>query len=219
MKNIPRIQRSNQDLRDSLREQVFLLVSYCASFDQGAMEFAKPMAGTLRTLLHQTKNSHALLQQLNLRSGRYFTVTPPVDFQNLVGHCNLLSMRIDQNGVQYVPQLNSPMSGKNRIPFPEWWVQPVAMAQNKKTMSRMDIVTAVANTDGGSHVDPGLTPTYESFRSGEFLGWMAMKDGAEGVPIPSPHYSCLRAISHELLLSLEKYAPWSFRKPYVYQGC
>lgn len=218
MKNEPRIPRSSQDLKNSLKEQIFLLMAYCESFDQGAMAFAKPMAGTLRTLLHHKGSSQSVLHQLGLRSGRYFTVTPPVDPKNLIGHCNLLSIRMDQSGVSYAPIFELTLNGKNRIPFPEWWVLPVAMSQDKKTLSRMDIVTAVANMDGGSHVDPNLTPIYESFRSGRFLGWMAMTEGKEGIPVASPHYSCLRVISHELLLSLEKYAPWSFSKPYLYPG-
>ncbi|MDO8318140.1 hypothetical protein [Rhodoferax sp.] len=218
MKNEPRIPRSSQDLKASLVEQVLLLMAYCDKFDQGVIAFAKPIAGTLRTLLHHHGNSKSVLAQLSLRSGRYFTVTPPVDPKNLIGHCNLLSIRVDASGVTYVPQFDLPMGGKSRIPFPEWWTLPVAMSQDRKTLSRMDIVTAVADMDGGSHIDPSLTPIYESFRSGRFLGWMAMIDEKEGLPVASPQYSCLRVISHELLLSLEKYAPWSFSKPYVYPG-
>jgi hypothetical protein len=32
--------------------------------------------------------------------------------------------------------------------------------------------------------------------------------------VSSPQYACMRSIAHELLLTLEKYAAWSFTKPY-----
>ncbi|MBI2768961.1 MAG: hypothetical protein HYX47_05035 [Burkholderiales bacterium] len=100
----------------------------------------------------------------------------------------------------------------------------------------MDIVTAVADTDGGAHVDPGLSSLYEAFRSGRLLGMKAVSigsgqirmtlpilesktpstvdaDNGEGL-LKSPQYPCVRTITHELLLTLEKYAPWSFSVRY-----
>lgn len=81
-------------------------------------------------------------------------------------------------------------------------------------MSRMDIVRAVADTDGGAHIDPGFTRLYHRFRTGEFLGWMCSIEGKEGALIASPQFACIRAIAHELLLSLKEYAPWSFEDGY-----
>ncbi|MGB4361820.1 MAG: hypothetical protein WBJ19_15525 [Rhodoferax sp.] len=172
------------------------------------------MSTAVRVLLHQSRTSLSLLQQLGLRSGRYFSVAPPINPRNLLSECNLVIMQIGPEGAGYLPQLDSTLIGKKQRPFPEWWSGPVAKAQNKQTMSRMDIVVAVAGMDGGAHVDPALTPLYERFRSGVFLGWMVMLDGVDGKFLQCPQYACIRAIAHELLLTLGKYAPWSFRKPY-----
>jgi len=189
-------------------------MAYCKHFDSGEPEFSKPMATAVRVLLHQTRNSHSVLHQLNLRSGRYFAVSPPLNPRNLLSECNLVVMRVGPTGAIYLPQLEFLPVGKSRMPFPEWWTGPVAKAQDKVTMSRMDIVCAVANMDGGAHIDPSFTALYERFRTGEFLGWRAMREGEPGELISSPQYACIRAIAHELLLTLGKYAPWCFRAPY-----
>ena len=81
-------------------------------------------------------------------------------------------------------------------------------------MSRMDIIRAVADTDGGSHIDPGFTQLYHSFRTGEFSGWLVNIEGKENALIASPLFACVGAIAHELLLSLKEYAPWCFEEPY-----
>ena len=68
----PRLQRSGADVRAALREQVTLLIAYCENFDSGQQAFCKPMATSVRILLHQTGKSESLLGQLKLRSGRFF---------------------------------------------------------------------------------------------------------------------------------------------------
>ena len=215
-KQTQRISRTPSDLKAALSDQVFLLQAYCEHYDRGEFEFSKPMATALRVLLHHSGSSKSVLQQLNLRSGRYFTVVPPLNPRNLLSECNLVMMQVGPVGALYLPQLAFMHGRKNRIPFPEWWTAPVAKGQDKQTMSRMDIVGAVAGMDGGAHVDPGFTPLYARFRSGAFLGWLVHQDGQAPQLIAHPQYACIRAIAHELLLTLEKYAPGAFRAPYVF---
>ena len=81
-------------------------------------------------------------------------------------------------------------------------------------MSRMDIVLAVADTDGGAHVDQGFSELYLSFRTGQFLGWKYGVEGQQSEYIASPQFGCIRVIAHELLLTLQKYSPWCFDSPY-----
>ena len=216
-KSQPRIKRTPLDLKAALVEQVTLLIAYCEHYDRGELEFCKPMATAVRVLLHQSKSSQSVLHQLGLRSGRYFTVAPPINPRNLLSECNLLSIHLSAGTAMYLPKLAMISGSKNRKPFCEWWTSPVAKAQNKESMSRMDIVQAVAGMDGGSHVDSGFTPLYQRFRSGEFLGWYALTGGEdhEKALLTSPQYACIRTIAHELLLTLKQYAPWCFLKHYV----
>src|SRR5690349_695165 len=68
----PRVARDKEDLREALEEQVGLLVSSCASYDAGNRDTAKHMSVNLRSLLHQTGQSRALLVQLDMRDRRFF---------------------------------------------------------------------------------------------------------------------------------------------------
>ena len=172
----PRIQRTKADLRAALIEQVGLLNAYCKNFDSGNAKFAKPMATALRVLLHHHGNSKSVLQQLWLRSGRFYTVPPPISPTNLLSECNLLQIRLGESGAAYAPMLEFMLGFKHRKPFAEWWVQPVAKAQDKRTMSRMDIIRAVADTDGGSHIDPRFTQLTTALELVNFLGgWSILK--------------------------------------------
>jgi len=208
--------RSRAELEAALVEQVTLLVSYCEQYDKGVLAFCKPMATAVRVLLHETGKSKSLMGQLQLRSGRFFTVCPPLNPRNLLTECGLLVFRFSHSGGEHLPRLHVPIGRQGRTPFPEWWVRPIAKGKGGKTMSRMDIICAVADTDGGSHVDAGLTEIYRSFRAGEFLGWMAALEGQPKQHIHSPQYSCVRTIAHELLLTLEKYKPQAFAAPYEF---
>lgn len=216
LKNNAKVKRSQADLRAALIEQVDLLLGYCEHVDRGESAFAKPMATAVRVLLHQSPSSHSILHQLGLRSGRYFSMAPPLNPHNILSECNLVSMRIGATDSRFLPVLHPAWSTPKRVPFPEWWTRPVAKAQDKRTMSRMDIVRAVADMDGGAHVDSGFTEIYAQFRSGEFLGWRLLREDQVSTWLTSPQYSCIRTIAHELLLSLHKYSPWCFSREYTF---
>lgn len=209
-----KIKRSQSDLRTAFVEQVALLMSYCQQFDAGDHKYAKPMATALRVMLHKSRHSQPILDQLRLRTGRFFTVAEPLNPNNVLSECNLVYLRGSLSGAAYVPQLELRPGFKHRMPFPEWWVRPIAKGQDGQTMSRMDIVLSVADTDGGAHVDGELPPKYASFRAGKFLGWYFIVEGQKAELIESPEYGCIRAIAHEVLLTLQAYAPWSFPQRY-----
>lgn len=223
-----RIERSIGDKRAMLREQILLLTSYADSYDAGQRAFAKPMATSLRLLIHHHRNSISLLQQLGLRQGRFFAVAKKVNPKNLLTECKLLVMHITGHGAHYVAW-TAPLGMRQRLPFPEWWSAPVLKGHSGVTMCRRDVITAMADMDGGAHVDPALDKVYHQFRIGELLGWGVVKDETgigflvpmadsepvNGKTMDEPQYACVRTITHEFLLTMQKYAPWSFDKPYV----
>lgn len=101
-------------------------------------------------------------------------------------------------------------------------------------MSRLEMVTSVADMDGGAHVDPTFDAKYAAFRSGELLanqftfqnGSGILRSGAaepnpvrpldEGARfVGDPQYACIRTIAHEFLLTMERSAAWAFEQgPY-----
>ncbi len=232
-----RIKQSQSDLRAALKEQVSLLVNFCAGYDAGMIALAKPMATALRVCLHHRGRSASLLHQLGLRGGRFFSVSGRLKHNTVPIGCSLTPMSFRDGSGHYVPQLDRP-SERDKLPFPEWWTGAVLRAPTGETMSRMDIVTAVADMDGGAHVDPTLAPLYARFRSGELLGLRAVSigDGQIRMTLPifvssekavkdaetneglltSPQYPSIRTVAHEVLLTMERYAAWSFSTPYQF---
>lgn len=231
-----RITQTRAELRDALQEQVSLMVHYCASYDSGHLAFAKPMATSLRITLHHAGRSNSLLQQLGLRDCRFYSAPGRHGPNTVPIGCALTPMSFSpERGGHYVPLL-APPDNRSRLLFPEWWTGVVLRAPTGETMSRMDIIKAVTDTDGGAHVDPGLAPTYAAFRSGHLLGQQAVPigDGQIRLTIPilqtrgqtdasqenyeglltSPQYPSVRTVTHEVLLTLQKSAAWCFSAPY-----
>lgn len=230
-----RIDQSKAELKEALIEQVSLLIAYCDHYDAGDHFFAKSMATALRVCLHHHGRSNALLHQLKLRSGRFYTAAPKPNSRRIPIGCGLVAMSFTQERQgHYLPLLGA-LGYMDRLSFSEWWSGVVLRAPTGETMSRRDIVTAVADMDGGAHVDSSLSETYAAFRAGSLLGMRAtnMDDGKIHMVIPifssskndreaesqdgllrSPQYPSLRTITHEVLLTLEKYAPWAFISPY-----
>jgi hypothetical protein len=223
----PRVGRTPAELREAFKQQVKLLTTYCRLYDEGDHSLALPTSTCLRLLIHQSGKSRSLLDQLGLRGGRFYTTAPPLNPRNLMTECNLVVLRMSLAGAEFLPAIG-PLAFRDRLAFPEWWLAPVLKGKGGVTMSRHDVVTAVANTDGGAHVDPGLEAIYHSFRSGALLNWFHLREpaprhGAEaggpplspgGTLIREPQYACIRAIAHEFLLTMQKYAPWAFGQKY-----
>lgn len=96
------------------------------------------------------------------------------------------------------------------IPFERWWNNPVLRDAPRRSMSRRELVCHVADTDGGAHVDPGLAAEYSDLSRGNSLGWFR-SEGEALAPLPSPIPSCIRQITHEVLLTLRAKAPADVR--------
>lgn len=230
------------ELREQLRQQVELLMTYCTLFDGGNDLMAKPMATALRVLLHSNPNpkssNRALLDQLHLRKGRWRNVSASGHPRDHRCTCTIIGISVSMTvaSVQPLtsknrtaactPVLRSPKdAGVRRTPFATWWTEPVAFnSSTGRSLSRMDIVRHVADTDGGAHVDGAVDESYASLRDGSFLAVRADWGndfvgigfgGDRGAMIEGAHLAAVRTIAHETLLSLLDHAPDVFSREYV----
>jgi len=72
--------------------------------------------------------------------------------------------------------------------------------------SRRDLILAVANTDGGTHVDPVLDDKYANLSRRNSLAWRS--SGPRGdAPLEGPEKAAVRQIAHEVLKSLNPTMP------------
>lgn len=181
-----RIPRTPHETRQKLRDAISLLMFNVAGYDEGKPFCADGISNSLRMLLHHTdQGKHkSLLQQLRLRSGRFYTTAPPriPDDDQLPSQCGLFDLQVTEDRADFLPRV-VPLENKSRVPFEEWWNVPVLRGHDGTKLSRRDIVLAMADMDG-SHADPAFEKRYARLRSGELLGWQVISvPGAEGIQL------------------------------------
>jgi len=100
----------------------------------------------------------------------------------------------------YLPMLDGTPYRRN-LSFAEWWGEVVFVDDRRAQLSRRDLVRAIADQDGGAHVDPALNEAYARLSRHNSLGWV-IKTGKEQLPIPKPERAAVRQVAHELLCTL-----------------
>ncbi len=162
------------------------------------------MAVGLRVLLHQTKQSKSLLQQLGLRDKAFRDRAGAVDPRNLLTE-NRLCMIAVGDGAGYLPILSEGPGRLRWPPFEYWWNSTVIRDRNRVSFSRRELVLHVANTVDGAHADECLDPSYKALSRRNSLAWM-YGDGADTRPLPSPMPASIQQIAHEVLVTLREKA-------------
>lgn len=106
-------------------------------------------------------------------------------------------------------------SNKEKITFDNWWNQIVIRTIGGSKFSRKKIILAIANQDGGAHVDPSMEEDYYNLtRLNSAQHYYSDNiDGSNGLPEQIPFnqlkpvyppfsvYYSIRQIAHEVLIS------------------
>jgi hypothetical protein len=202
-----RTPQTSEELHQQLVEQLQLLSNSAEAYDRGEHFEAKRIATTLRILLYDQGQSHSLLGQLNLLKNKFYDTASQSEMllasgQFLGGYAGLISLQIGENG-QYIPYLDdAPPFTTEFVNFETYWNRTIFIAINGDRFSRKDIVCAVANQDGGAHIDGAIDTTYHDFSRNNGMGWQVSGNGS----VPSnPNRSdlpALRQMAHEVLKSL-----------------
>jgi hypothetical protein len=206
-------EQADHELVGHLVEQVQFLRTSAVRFDEGDDAEAKRLALVVRTLCHETSSSHSLLGQLNLLDTLEFvdTATPaPPDLEPESGVDDsvetftvtmfaspLAPMGGGPRG--YTPLLDT-FSARRGRPFSEWW-GAVVLEDPGHRMTRRDVVLALANQDGGAHIDPVLGDTaYAAMSRDASLGTIGYRtvDGREHAIDVNPVLMVMRQIALEI---------------------
>lgn len=208
MSKPPRLPRPKADIEDALKDQLQLLRIACENFDNGVDAAGIQIATILRVMLHATKTSRALLDQLGYRKGRFYSTGPEYNARNMANSFPLLTMVFGTNGGFYAPKIFVAQSNAPRlVQFVDWWGETIIKDGNGNRFSRMSLVGHVANTDGGAHVDPGFDSDYRSLSRENSLGMM-FKSSTKNVALAGrPHLACMRQIAHEVLCTIQTFVP------------
>ncbi|HGF7511452.1 TPA: hypothetical protein AB5A35_003429 [Vibrio cholerae] len=208
------MKKINNPLEEKYEEFLDLLRCLGESYDASGKEILSLSISTaIRVLVHDTKSSTSLLAHLN-RKERLFLSTNN-ESQNESVHLGLVR-RInvgvcDGKGgeAKYWPLCDeryfaSPDS-QSYVEFETWWSKEEIFRSPKASLTRKDLVLAIANKDGGAHFDKEVTSNYDDFRKkwsgGSCLVGInsGIKRGYDNIPtLPA-----IRQIAYELLTTLQ----------------
>jgi hypothetical protein len=188
---------SRAELARHLSEHVYFLQSSAAAFDAGSIVEGKRLAVSLRVLLHDTTNSHALLGQL-------------IDLNRQVFPC-VNAQAVDENAIfaaggMYLlggPTLEAKtVMSMRTAPFPNWWTEIVGKSPDV-SISRRAAILALSNQGGGAHVDPRTNTLYRNVVEDKAVGWIfsddANPEGTKVNPYNDPLPFIVRAVAAEVL--------------------
>jgi hypothetical protein len=166
------------ELIEHLEEQRAFLVSSCDAFDAGHRYEAKRIASAVRTLVHHTRRSHALLVQLEVRDEHDWPCVNDagVPEQTIFSTGRMLSMELSPAGLSYSADLT--LSGRE-VPFSEWWNEAIFKSP-VLTFTRRSVMGALSNQGGGSHVDPAPDNPYRTIAEGDAVGWTVITVDEDG---------------------------------------
>jgi hypothetical protein len=206
-----RTRLSTEELCEALKEQLEMLSKSCKDFDHGDVFESKRIAVHLRTLWHNSGQSKGLVSQLNLAKEVIDTafLVPPTFITAGLPHPPSSERRLFAIGGSraYAPLFDHGPAGIYKTQFNQWWEGNVLSDGEGHKFTRKDMVLAVANTDGGAHVDPTLDSEYYALTRKETFGIIRVVPTEDPkvfkrIATPSPTAVTLRQIGHETLKSL-----------------
>jgi SEC-C motif len=228
-----------QDFKEQFKEQIGFLRSSSQAYDAGNEPEAKRLSVNLRVLVHDTRNSVSLLKHLEIKDKLPFVNTaPPPAPPGVIsffrgGLCIAEKTLGEGSKTRVVPVLDSdPLrNDQPRQCFEDWWKTPVLHDHEGNAFTRKDFVLAVADQDGGAHVDAQLEPAYEALTRGNSMrittgtettedGWEVLMGGTFGggaggsqLTVEPPTHgeplensialASIRQIAHEMLIAID----------------
>jgi hypothetical protein len=206
---LPRVPRSESELLKQLVEQLQFLRDDCEAFDRGALTYGKRMAVALRILLHTHRRQHALLSQLKYLETLEFVDSGAMQSDRAadVPQRMLLIKAGDPPTYEPMMMLDPFPPWIRMLPFEEWWNTPAVKDGLNHQFSRKDLVVNIAETDGGVHIDAGLTQKYHAVT---YEQSMLMRNGSDWLKeniAGQAGLALMRQISHEVLHTLHQQVP------------
>jgi hypothetical protein len=223
------VDQSRADLKRHLQEQLSLLRVNAEAFDRGVEEASKVLAVVIRTLVHDTPKSPALLAQLGMLdslsflSTRIHDDTPVRGILSAVWDAGLAHITL--SGRDAPARFEPPLGGEDdddeepswapgqRLPFVDWWTrEPILVIVRDErgiAFCRKQFVLWLANKDGGGHVDPQLPSAYAAIARMNAAGWFAgagmvtTGSGPDVEPMGSPVPANVRQIAFEVESTLD----------------
>ena len=196
------------ELQQHLKDTVQALELSGRAFDEGFEGEAKRLAAAIRVLVYDTSSSKSLLGQLGQKTISFYDTCAPRPNHAYITYSGLTATDFTPQGAMYVALLDNlpPDRLPHWVSFDEWWNRVIFVDQEKSETSRKDLILAVANKDGGVHVDPVLDEKYANLSRRNTLGWR-FSNAKGDVPLEGPEKAAIRQVAHEVLKSINPTMP------------
>lgn len=159
------------DLELHFQDQLHFLRKSIRDFDDGDRAEFRRMAVALRVLLHERPpTSHALIKQVGIGEASFESYARPLDDKNLISEFSLALVQMSEAGVALLPMLDHGLGGPRQLSLTDWWNEPVLRDMHRRKFTRGEIIRAVANQDGGAHVDPHIDEAYHHLAKEHSIG-------------------------------------------------
>lgn len=200
--------QSKEELQQHLKDTIQALELSSRALDGGFEGEANRLAAAIRVLVHDTGSSKSLLGQLGQKSIQFYETSIPRDLRTITPYSGLTAIELTPEGPKYVALLDMlpPTPPPRWVSFDEWWNRVIFVDQKGSETSRRDLILAVANKDGGAHVDPVLDEKYADLSRRNSLAWRFSSPRGD-VPFKGPEKAAIRQITHEMLKSLNPTMP------------
>ena len=179
-------------------------------YDSGKHWAALPLAASLRLLLHDTPNSHALLAQLGeLNSVEFCDSAYHRNPDNLIrSHEGLVTMAVigGKTGAWYLPVLTNNRDRRDYpiVSFRSWWDLMVLQDWVGHSWTRRSLVLEMANKEGGAHDDPTQSEAIRAVELENSMGWVVKDSRGDGTFENRPFLPSIRQIAWEVQFTLER---------------
>lgn len=147
---------ANEALLRRYREARYLLQSHIDQIDGGSIIHVLPAAILVRSLVYEGGQGSSVMKQLGVKDTIGWYSYPSLPTQNLIAGITLVTFGWPTGHLSYVPytrdQVPPSRSDPEPTTFDAWW-DGVVLAGGGTQTTRKHIVLALANNDGGGHVD------------------------------------------------------------------
>jgi len=200
--------QSIDELQQHLKETIQALELSADALDKGYQGEAQRLAASIRVLVHDTGRSKSLLGQLGQKAIPFYDTSLPYNPKSKMPYIGLTVMTLTKQEAAYAALLDNlpPDTPPRWVDFDEWWNRVIFIDKDGSETSRRDLILAVANKDGGAHVDPVLDEKYANLSRRNSLAWRFKGSGGD-VPLGGPEKAAVRQIAHEVLKTLNPAMP------------
>lgn len=205
MKNQEKHNRTELEILKELEIQEKFIQLNMNEIARKERDFHKQLAINLRTIFHNTTTSKSIFSQLGWTDKiQMVTTCSKFNPQNIHAFIGLAHFRVESTIGQYGPK-GFPSDKPKQIPFKYWWEEEIILRDsNGEIWRRKDLVTFVANKDGGGHIDPKLPGNYHGLAYKNSMGFKFFNGAAkEKSDLENPIPACLWQIGLEYKMSVD----------------